>query len=161
MDFMSGRDLAERFFFPEQLEHNFCLEFRRKVPTRYHVLVLNLPPLSCPIFRVHYIRIVIDPEVDRENRRNHSARWCQLPGVSDECSLTHPGKNPVPFNVECRGLYSQIQEVNCHRWQPVLIRLPSIMLGRTGKHVSDAAGKALDVFPTQFIRPQRRICRFH
>jgi hypothetical protein len=105
--------------------------------------------------------MVINPEVGRENCRNYSARWCQLPGVSEKRSLTHPGENPVPFNVEFRGLYSQIQEVNCHRRQPVLIRQPGIMLGRTGKHMSDAAGKALDVFPTQFIWPKRRIWRFH
>jgi len=99
--------------------------------------------------------------VGRKNGRDYSSRWCQLLEVSEERSLTHPGKNPVPFNVEFRGLYSQIQEVNCHRRQPVLIRQPGIMLGRTGKHMSDAAGKALDVFPTQFIWPKRRIWRFH
>jgi len=54
MDFMPGRDPAERFLFPEQLEHNFCLEFRRKVPTRYHGLELNLPPFFCLNFGVHY-----------------------------------------------------------------------------------------------------------
>ena len=69
MDFMSGRDLAERFFFPEQLEHNFCLKFRRKVPTRYHVLVLNLPPLSCPIFRVHYTSILFSRSFSETLRR--------------------------------------------------------------------------------------------
>ena|GEM_PF-6173261 len=87
--------------------------------------------------RTSVIRIVIDPEVRRKNRRIHSARWCQLLGVSEKSSLTHPGKNPVPFNIEFSGFDSQFQEINCHRRQMVLIRQPGIMLGRTGKHMSD------------------------
>jgi hypothetical protein len=62
--------------------------------------------------RTTVLRIVINPEVGRKNGRGYSSRWCQLLEVSDERSLTHPGKNPVPFNVEFRGLDSQIQEVN-------------------------------------------------
>ena len=101
--------------------------------------------------RTAVFRIVINPEVGRERRRNHSARWCQLPGVSEECSLTHTGKSPVPLNVEFRWFDSQFQEVNCHRQQLVLIRQPGIMLGRTGKHMSDAAGEALDMLGPNFF----------
>ncbi|SBW00669.1 hypothetical protein KM92DES2_11389 [uncultured Desulfovibrio sp.] len=111
--------------------------------------------------RTAVFRIVINPEVGRERRRNHSARWCQLPGVSEECSLTHTGKSPVPLNVEFRWFDSQFQEVNCHRQQLVLIRQPGIMLGRTGKHMSDAAGEALDMLAAQFFLLEWCICRYH
>jgi hypothetical protein len=34
------------------------------------------------------------------------------------------------------------------------------VLGRTGKHMGDAAGKALDVFAGQFFLPEWCFCRF-
>lgn len=111
--------------------------------------------------RTAVLRMVINPEVGRENCRNYSARWCQLPGVSEKRSLTHPGENSVPFNVKFSGFDSQLQEVNCHRQQPVLIRQPGIMLGRTGKHMSDTAGEALDMFAPQFFLSEWCFCRFH
>ncbi|WP_153304281.1 hypothetical protein [Desulfonatronum thiosulfatophilum] len=84
-----------------------------------------------------------------------------MPGVSKERSPTHPGKNPVPFNVEFRGFDSQLKEVNRHQRRLVLIRQPGIMLGRTGKHMGDAAGEALDMPAAQFLLPECRFCRFH
>jgi hypothetical protein len=77
-----------------------------------------------------------------------------LSGVSKERSLTHTGENPVPFNVEFSGFDSQFQEVNCHRQQPVLIHPAGIMPARTGKHMSDAAGEALDTLASQFFLPE-------
>ena len=40
MNFMPGRDLTERFLFPEHFEHNFCLEFRSDYCT------VKEPPVS-------------------------------------------------------------------------------------------------------------------
>jgi len=53
-----------------------------------------------------------------------------LPGVSEECSLTHPGKKSGPLNVEISGFDSQPQEVNCHRGQPEVVRQSGMMLSR-------------------------------
>jgi hypothetical protein len=77
-----------------------------------------------------------------------------LPDISEERSPTHPGKNSVSFNVEFSGLDLYFQELNFHRGRLVLIRQPSIMLGRTGKHMSNAAGAALDMLAAQFVLPE-------
>ena len=80
-----------------------------------------------------------------------------MPGVSVERSLTHPGKNPVPFNVELSGFDSQFLKVNCHRRHLVLIRKPCTMLGRTGKHMDDAVGKALDRVSARIMAAKKLI----
>ena len=110
---------------------------------------------------LHYVHPSNPKSLTFNVRQFSETGWCQLPGVSEECSLTHPGKNPVPLNVEISGFDSQFQEVNCHRRQPVVVRQPGIMLSRAGKHMSDAAGEALDMLATQFFLLEWHICRFH